>query len=222
MKRLILSVFLSTTSFSAYAQMEFIPTDTVSSQPNSIIQTAPNISIFINPEPDFSPEQGVCDPDILKIYKGAKCWHGTIYSDKLIVQESKIVLNGKIIGDYNPKIFNLLLGYDGNDLIEGGTGQDIIQGGIGINTLYGKDHNDTLIGSDNVDYMHGGSGEDILLGRDGDDWLYDGPGCDLVSGGDGDDHFFEDYTDPKKSKCEFNQWLDFSWGLGANGDSNGS
>lgn len=222
MKYWVLSIFLLASSQSVFAQGPFVPSDTMTTSTTDSIKPAlPNFPI-IDLQLSSTPEQGVCDPEFLKIYKGAKCWYGTIYSDKLLVQKSQVVLNGKVIGNYNPKIHNIFLGFEGNDLIEGGDGIDIIDGGIGINTLYGKNNIDTLIGNDDADYLHGGSGDDILFGFGGDDWLYDGPGCDFVTGGAGDDHFFADFNEPKKNKCPLGQWLDFSWGLGANGDSNGS
>ena len=64
---------------------------------------------------------------------------------------------------------DLMLGRDGNDVLEGGLGRDSLYGGVG---------DDVLLGSDGGDALEGGGGDDLLLG---------GEGVDALSGGDGND-----------------------------------
>ena len=62
---------------------------------------------------------------------------------------------------------NHILGYDGNDVIDGGAGNDIINGGPGD------------------DILAGGAGDDILEGRGGvDEYHFDGQGNDMVADAD--------------------------------------
>jgi Ca2+-binding RTX toxin-like protein len=55
-----------------------------------------------------------------------------------------------------------LLGYDGNDTIEGHGGDDMLDGGKGTDTLLGGDGNDLLIGGPDADNIIGGNGIDTL------------------------------------------------------------
>jgi Ca2+-binding RTX toxin-like protein len=62
----------------------------------------------------------------------------------------------------------VLLGFEGNDALNGGPGNDYLDGVDGDDTLAGNDGDDTLIGfnftgaSSGTDRMHGGSGSDKL------------------------------------------------------------
>ncbi len=93
-------------------------------------------------------------------------------------------------------VSNLMVGTDGDDILEGTDGADIIFGGLGSDTvsgglgddeLYGEAGNDTLSGGAGDDYISGGEGNDVLAGDEGNDILDGGTGIDIVSGGAGHD-----------------------------------
>jgi Ca2+-binding RTX toxin-like protein len=79
---------------------------------------------------------------------------------------------------------DLLLGTDGDDVIEGGDGKDILLGFHGDDTIRGGGGNDSISGYD---------GDDILEGGDGDDTFSAGRGDDLIDGGEGND-LFDDFS----------------------------
>ncbi|ADL55462.1 calcium-binding protein [Gallionella capsiferriformans] len=98
---------------------------------------------------------------------------------------------------------DLLLGNNGNTIIEAMAGDDVvmsdigndmIDGGAGSDLLYAGDGNDLVIGGtgDDVvfaglgdDVVLGGDGHDALLGEGGNDVMFGGAGNDMLSGGDG-------------------------------------
>ena len=91
------------------------------------------------------------------------------------------------------------LGWDGDDIINGGIGDDKLEGGAGADKLYGGVGNDMLYGNvespsnsyiDGNDELHGGAGDDKLYGGDGNDELYGDDGDDTLAGGDGTDELY--------------------------------
>jgi len=77
-----------------------------------------------------------------------------------------------------------MLGYTGDDNLNGGDGDDALVGYNGADTLDGNDGNDDL---------YGGEGNDILIGGKGVDRLYGGTGSDTYrfSAGDGIDLIYD-------------------------------
>ena len=101
--------------------------------------------------------------------------------------------NDNITGTSND---DLILGSDGDDVINGGGGSDNIDAGAGDDSLIGGDGDDTLNGGVGNDTLDGGAGDDSLVGGDqkdrlrggiGNDTLSGGIGADTLSGGMGDD-----------------------------------
>ena len=50
-----------------------------------------------------------------------------------------------------------VLGYGGDDSLDGGDGNDSLDGGVGNDTLQGGAGNDSLLGNDGNDSLHGGT-----------------------------------------------------------------
>jgi Ca2+-binding RTX toxin-like protein len=83
---------------------------------------------------------------------------------------------------------NKLVGYAGNDILDGGAGStsdaDTLDGGAGNDTLNGNRGNDTLIGGDGNDTMNGGDSSDTFRPGTGEDDI-DG-GAATSTGGSSD------------------------------------
>jgi trimeric autotransporter adhesin len=82
-----------------------------------------------------------------------------------------------------------ILGFGGNDLIDGGAGNDSIDGLGGNDTIEGGYGFDSLNGLDGDDLLRGGADYDRIWGGAGADTLEAGPGGGELSGGAGDDTF---------------------------------
>lgn len=83
--------------------------------------------------------------------------------------------------------FNVIVGTNGNDNLDGTDGDDYIQGLNGNDDIDGKDGNDCLIGGKGKDDIHGGHGDDYIEGNEGKDKLSGSNGNDTIFGGPGDD-----------------------------------
>jgi Ca2+-binding RTX toxin-like protein len=104
---------------------------------------------------------------------------------------------------------NLLVGWIGNDAIDGGGGVDFVAsfgpgtvdlaerktgGADGVDDLsriegaVGSDGNDALYGDAADNLFAGGQGDDVIVGRGGGDTLEGNEGADKVRGGDGADN----------------------------------
>jgi Ca2+-binding RTX toxin-like protein len=73
----------------------------------------------------------------------------------------------------------MIIGGEGNDVLNGGKGHDYMEGGGGGNVLRGKNGNDVLIGGDGNDQLFGENGHDVLVGGMGTDSLHGGRGKDI-------------------------------------------
>ncbi|MCV6598653.1 MAG: iron-regulated protein frpC [Mangrovicoccus sp.] len=75
---------------------------------------------------------------------------------------------------------DLLIGFIGDDFIDGKGGDDLLLGLLG---------NDQIYGGDGADLLAGGWGNDMLVGNKGDDFVFGGAGYDLLvwNNGDGSD-----------------------------------
>jgi Ca2+-binding RTX toxin-like protein len=96
---------------------------------------------------------------------------------------------------------DMLAGFDGNDVMNGGGSSDSgvfqagngfyyragLYGGTGNDYLDGDQGNDWLDGGDDNDTLVGGEGNDTLLGGDGNDLIYADQGADIVNAGIGND-----------------------------------
>jgi len=105
-----------------------------------------------------------------------------------------IVLRGPDHGGRTRR--DLVLGRDGDDVIDSGSGDDhlegeggddTLRGGPGADLLYGRFGDDRLDGGPGDDLLEGGRGDDRLVGGTGDDTLNGGLGSDRLSGGPGND-----------------------------------
>ena len=81
----------------------------------------------------------------------------------------------------------LVMGFDGNDILFGGTANDYICGGEGEDYISGGFGNDFLVGDQGNDRIFGDAGKDLLYGGLGDDYLDGGLGDDRLYGGKGND-----------------------------------
>jgi Ca2+-binding RTX toxin-like protein len=76
--------------------------------------------------------------------------------------------------DINNRITFTQNGDDNDNVIVGWQGKDILNGGAGNDTLWGGDGDDILNGGAGNDTLNGGAGYDILIGSTGDDTLKGG------------------------------------------------
>jgi Ca2+-binding RTX toxin-like protein len=82
---------------------------------------------------------------------------------------------------------NLIVGTDGDDVIEGTAGPDVIVGLDGDDTINANGGADVICAGDGDDVVNGNSGADIIRGQAGVDVLFGGGGNDTIKGGGGDD-----------------------------------
>jgi serralysin len=120
--------------------------------------------------------------------------------------------NDSLSGD---TLSNTILGYGGDDRIDGGAGGDYLDGGAGNNTLfyynspstvyvnlaantalYGDAQGDTILNFQNIigsnvanDYLWGDAGSNQIFGFGGNDQIVGVGGNDYLVGGDGSDTF---------------------------------
>jgi serralysin len=80
--------------------------------------------------------------------------------------------------------YNVIYGYEGNDVQYGNQYAD---------SLYGMGGNDSQYGYGGNDYLDGGTGNDYQYGMDGNDYLIGGYGDDYLNGGNGYDHLWGGY-----------------------------
>lgn len=90
---------------------------------------------------------------------------------------------------------DMLSGFGGDDTLDGGEGDDMLLGGEGNDTLMGGEGDDELQGEAGNDVLNGGDGDDTLAGGEGDDVLIGGEGYDLLEGGDGNDRLVAGFGD---------------------------
>lgn len=98
-----------------------------------------------------------------------------------------------LVGDDGDNVLNGALGNDtlsglgGDDTLNGKGGDDNLDGGEGDDTLFGGAGNDNLVGGEGDDILNGEGGNDVLAGGEGDDTLSGGDGDDVLDGGEGND-----------------------------------
>ncbi|WP_179049220.1 calcium-binding protein [Nostoc sp. TCL26-01] len=88
------------------------------------------------------------------------------------------------------KLFHIIIGTAGNDVLIGKATHDFIFGLDGNDFLFGQGGNDFLFGGNGNDILLGGTGNDLLFGESGNDILFNDAGSDTLIGGTGDDYFF--------------------------------
>jgi hypothetical protein len=84
---------------------------------------------------------------------------------------------------------DLLIGLEGDDVLQGSSADDTIRGDEDDDQLTGADGNDKLFGGNDADVLQGGFGGDFLFGGSGNDELYSGAGDDILFGSKGADYF---------------------------------
>ncbi|PCK00089.1 MAG: hypothetical protein COA45_04205 [Zetaproteobacteria bacterium] len=113
-----------------------------------------------------------------KVYEVYKL--GTVGDDTITATHSEY--NTYILGFNGNDTIN---GYIKNDRLNGGLGDDDIFGDAGNDYLWGAAGNDTLGGGGGNDILYGGAGNDYLTGHNNDDIMYGGAGDDIISDGHG-------------------------------------
>ena len=100
-------------------------------------------------------------------------------------------------GDLPTSAPHVVVGTDGNDIIDGadraefidgGAGDDVIGGEGGADVIFGGDGDDVISGGGGADVLSGGAGDDVLVGGHGADQLRGGAGDDFIDGGEGTEH----------------------------------
>ena len=82
---------------------------------------------------------------------------------------------------------DVILGTDGDDVINAGDGRDVICGRGGNDTINAGNGADTILGGDGDDTIQAGQGKDVVFAQDGDDFVSGGKGKDTLAGGEGND-----------------------------------
>jgi len=82
---------------------------------------------------------------------------------------------------------DVILGTDGDDVINGLGGNDIICGEGGNDTINAGIGRDTVFGGSGADFILAGPGRDTVWSQGGDDFVSGGRGMDTINGGAGDD-----------------------------------
>jgi RHS repeat-associated protein len=78
---------------------------------------------------------------------------------------------------------DVIRGDNGDDVLLGGPGRDRLEGGNGKDLIFGGDGDDQVVANNGKDEVFGGAGADLVLGNNAPDML-DGEGChDVVRGG---------------------------------------
>ena len=101
-------------------------------------------------------------------------WEGTSKSEKHSAKSNKTAL---------------LVGWGGDDTLDGANKNDKLEGKDGNDKISGLDGNDTLQGHKGNDQLDGGKGKDKLDGDDGNDTLIGGAGKDYFEDDDGNNVF---------------------------------
>ena len=84
--------------------------------------------------------------------------------------------------------FNLIVGTEFPDVLNGGGGRDLIIGLAGNDLIDGGGGNDLILSGDDDDTVRGNVGNDTLCLGDGDDFGYGNPNDDRIFGEPGFDH----------------------------------
>jgi len=95
----------------------------------------------------------------------------------------KVLINGKLSGEFQPTGHIIVYGLGGNDRIHvsGSVSQPLVLvGGDGDDTLQGGDGPAILLGGNGNDTLSGGKGRSILVGGDGSDRIAGGSDDDIV------------------------------------------
>ncbi len=90
--------------------------------------------------------------------------------------------NDTLFGDYENDV---MIGFEGEDWLDGFTGND---------TIFGDEDQDKLWGFDGNDRLFGGDDNDELYGEEGNDTLDGGGGADIMDGGNGNDTYYVDHV----------------------------
>jgi Ca2+-binding RTX toxin-like protein len=98
----------------------------------------------------------------------------------LIGTDGDDVINGTNKSD-------LIIGLKGNDWLAGGNDDDLIYGNEGNDEVLGENGDDWLEGGDGVDHVYGGNGSDVVVGGKDGDQVNGGNGNDSIAGGLGRD-----------------------------------
>lgn len=102
----------------------------------------------------------------------------------------------------------MVLGGNGDNLMQGDSGHDTLFAGNGSDVLNGADGDDFLTGGNGNDVLHGGAGDDQLFGGNGKDRLVGGVGNDLLVGGKGPDVFVFEIGEGEDTISDFQVGLD--------------
>ena len=98
-----------------------------------------------------------------------------------------------ILGTDGDDVINALGGNDticglqGDDIIDAGDGFDSVFAGFGDDTVTGGAGNDLIVGSNGIDDLSGDAGNDRIRGGNGADALNGGNGNDIIRGGNDSD-----------------------------------
>ncbi|WP_439526078.1 calcium-binding protein [Roseovarius mucosus] len=131
--------------------------------------------------------------------------HVRRFSADGVFQEEIVVVDGGIVGGFDPDIVELHVNPNGDILFFGVSGDAALLGQLAVGTVVepeptdvitGTDGDDTLAGTDGDDQIaagagndsiDGGAGSDSISSSDGNDQAIGGAGNDNIGGGQGDD-----------------------------------
>lgn len=96
---------------------------------------------------------------------------------------------------------DLLIGLEGDDVLQAGDERDVVHGDRGRDSIDGGEGPDRLHGGSGGDSVNGGDGRDVVMGGPGDDTLAGGDGLDVILGGLGDDSILAADGGPDWVRC---------------------
>lgn len=102
---------------------------------------------------------------------------------------------------------DLIISFDGDDMLYGGAGNDTMNGGAGSDVISGEEGNDTIYARAGEDAVFGGAGDDWLMGNEGNDYILGGDGKDTLFGNQGSDRIEGGAGDDVVFGGDGNDWL---------------
>jgi hypothetical protein len=123
---------------------------------------------------------------------------------EIFISDNDIIIGGQIIQGTNfPDNLigslenDLIVGNDGNDLLEALEGNDTVIGSAGSDEIYGNQNDDRLNGELGNDTIYGGQNNDYIDGGEGNDLIYGNKENDTVIGSGGNDEIYGNQNDDR-------------------------
>ena len=163
--------------------------------PECTASTAAALVAAIGAAPDVTPvdEPPVEEPPVEEPPAGPVFCEGLEVTVNLALGQVPTNTHDVILGTEGNDVIN---GLDGRDTICALGGDDVINGGQGRDTIIAGTGNDVIEAGQGADFVNAGAGDDVVIGGRGNDEILGGAGdddlrgqdgIDIVNGGNGDD-----------------------------------